>query len=262
MKATSIAAALVALAAPAAAFVPPTALKLGAAPGHGVASARRSSGGLSMVEKVEAEVVSGSGGKSATAAKTEELIDSAKDVYSQLTAAVKDFDSSQVQDDLKSLVEGLKTNTPAGVSGERGEAWAAAQVGILLFVLLGNLPFLGGSLEIIAGPGLLLGGAGLTVVSALQLGRNFSPWPIPAEGTVLNTTGVYSLCRHPMYAGLVSFSLGLGFTTDSFTRIALACLLGYVLDRKADLEEDQLAAIHPAYKTYKEEVSKFVPTLY
>lgn len=53
----------------------------------------------------------------------------------------------------------------AGVSGERGEAWAAAQVGILLFVLLGNLPFLGGSLEIVAGPGLLLGGAGLSVVS-------------------------------------------------------------------------------------------------
>lgn len=42
-----------------------------------------------MVEKVDAEVVSGSGGKSATAAKTEELIDSAKDVYSQLT--VRDF---------------------------------------------------------------------------------------------------------------------------------------------------------------------------
>ncbi|CAN0399397.1 unnamed protein product, partial [Ectocarpus sp. 13 AM-2016] len=64
---------------------------------------------------------------------------------------------------------------------------------------------------------------------ALQLGRNFSPWPEPAEGGVLNTTGVYSLCRHPMYAGLVAFSLGLGFSTDSFTRIALACLLGYVL---------------------------------
>lgn len=34
---------------------------------------------------MDAEVVSGSGGKSATAAKTEELIDSAKDVYSQVT---------------------------------------------------------------------------------------------------------------------------------------------------------------------------------
>ncbi|CAN0233078.1 unnamed protein product [Ectocarpus sp. 8 AP-2014] len=65
-----------------------------------------------------------------------------------------------------------------------------------------------------------------------------------------------------MYAGLVAFSLGLGFSTDSFTRIALACLLGYVLDRKADMEEEKLAAVHPAYKTYKEEVSKFVPTLY
>lgn len=53
----------------------------------------------------------------------------------------------------------------AGVSGERGEGWAAAQVGILLFVLLGNLPILGGSLEILAGPGLLLGGGGLAGVS-------------------------------------------------------------------------------------------------
>lgn len=67
------------------------------------------------------------------------------------------------------------------------------------------------------------------MVGALQLGKNFSPWVDPAEGGVLNTTGVYSLCRHPLYAGLVMFSLGLGFSTDSFTRIALACLLGYVL---------------------------------
>lgn len=43
--------------------------------------------------------------------------------------------------------------------------WAAAQVGILLFVLMGNLPILGGSLEILAGPGLLLGGGGLAAVS-------------------------------------------------------------------------------------------------
>ncbi|CAM9375811.1 unnamed protein product [Ascophyllum nodosum] len=68
-----------------------------------------------------------------------------------------------------------------------------------------------------------------------------------------------------MYTGLVMFSLGLGFSTGSFTRIALACLLGYVLvsgDREADLEEEKLMDIHPAYKTYKEEVSKFLPSVY
>ena len=64
---------------------------------------------------------------------------------------------------------------------------------------------------------------------SLQLGKTFSLWPEPADGSVLNTTGAYSLCRHPMYTGLVMFSLGLGFSTGSFTRIALACLLGYVL---------------------------------
>lgn len=57
----------------------------------------------------------------------------------------------------------------AGVSGERGEVWTAAQVGILLFVLLGNLPILGGSLEILAGPGLLLGGGGLAAVSECKI---------------------------------------------------------------------------------------------
>lgn len=33
-------------------------------------------------------------------------------------------------------------------------------------------------------------------------------------------------------------------------------------DRKATLEEEKLAAVHPAYKTYKEEVSKFLPSVY
>ena len=45
-------------------------------------SRTRSSLPLSMAEKVDAEVVNGS--KSPTAAKTEELIDSAKEVYSSL----------------------------------------------------------------------------------------------------------------------------------------------------------------------------------
>ncbi|CAM9981477.1 unnamed protein product [Discosporangium mesarthrocarpum] len=65
-----------------------------------------------------------------------------------------------------------------------------------------------------------------------------------------------------MYLGLISFSFGLGFSTDSFTRIALACLLGYVLDRKASMEEEKLEKVHPAYNTYKEEVSKFFPKIY
>lgn len=38
-----------------------------------------------MVEKVDAEVVKGTDGKSPTSAKTEELIDSAKDVYGQIS---------------------------------------------------------------------------------------------------------------------------------------------------------------------------------
>jgi protein-S-isoprenylcysteine O-methyltransferase Ste14 len=46
---------------------------------------------------------------------------------------------------------------------------------------------------------------------------------------------------------------------DSFTRIALAAALLYVFDQKATKEEEALTVVHPAYKTYQEEVPKFFP---
>jgi protein-S-isoprenylcysteine O-methyltransferase Ste14 len=46
---------------------------------------------------------------------------------------------------------------------------------------------------------------------------------------------------------------------DSFTRIALAAALLYVFDQKATQEEEALTVVHPAYKTYQEEVPKFFP---
>ncbi|CAM9672919.1 unnamed protein product [Phaeothamnion confervicola] len=176
--------------------------------------------------------------------------------------ALKDFNTADLQDDFAAALEGAKASVKEGKFGERGEVWVAAQLTLLFFILVGDVPFLGGPLEFLAGPGALLAGAALAAAGLLQLGSSLSPWPSPRDGNVLKTSGVFSVCRHPVYAGTILFALGLGVTTDSFVRIALAAVLAYVLDIKASKEEEALMQIHPAYKTYAEEVARFFPKIY
>lgn len=220
---------------------------------------------LSMVEKVDAEIISPQKKAVLEAKKNEildkknELVDSAKDVADSIKGAFKDIDAQTLSDDFSAAVEGIKNNFKSGKVGERGEVAALVPYILVFFLLTGDLPFFGDTLEFVAGPGLLIFGVSLYVASIIGLGKNLSPWQVPCENNVLKTTGAYSLCRHPMYTGIVAGGLGLGFATDSFVRLAISGVLLYVLDRKAAKEEEALAAIHPAYKTYKEEVPKFIP---
>ncbi|KAG5174927.1 hypothetical protein JKP88DRAFT_229660 [Tribonema minus] len=246
----STAALALSLAAPAVAFVPMAGV-----------TAPRPYSRLSMVEKVEVDVVSPGPKKSAVEAQTSDFVAAAKDVAAQVKNSLSDLSADGLQDDLQAALEGAKANVKAGKVGERGEVLTLIPYAILALLIVGDIPLLGGPLEFLAGPGLLLAGGGLILTSLLGLGKNLSPWPQPCENNVLITTGVYSICRHPMYAGLLAFSFGLGFATDSFTRIALAALLLYTLDKKATEEEKALEAVHPAYKTYQEEVPKFFPLL-
>lgn len=178
--------------------------------------------------------------------------------------AFKDIDAQTLSDDFNAAVEGVKNNFKAGKVGERGEVAALVPYILLFFVLTGDLPIFGDTLEFLAGPGLLIFGVSLYVASIIGLGKpaytivlltwhgrkpcsnarpgksdflcrrcishvadraahvhvcitgkNLSPWQVPAEGNVLKTTGAYSLCRHPMYTGIIAASLGLGFATVS-----------------------------------------------
>jgi hypothetical protein len=84
--------------------------------------------------------------------------------------ALKDIDADSLSGDLQAAVEGIKTNIKAGKVGERGELVTLIPYVVFLFLLSGDLPYLGGPLELLAGPGLLTFGATLVIASVLSLG--------------------------------------------------------------------------------------------
>ena len=97
----------------------------------------------------------------------------------------------------------------------------------------------------------------------LSLGRNISPFPKPRKNHQLVTSGMYSYVRHPMYCGLILASLGLAAITRSETRLALAGLLWFILERKTGFEEKELVGRYPSeYPAYVAKVKKLIPFVY
>jgi protein-S-isoprenylcysteine O-methyltransferase Ste14 len=205
--------------------------------------------------------------------------DDDKDVNKGASSAAAGFDLAAVTSKLQSTFEGfdlanvdlsgfrnldfnqIKDNVMGdGKFGERGEAYFAAQAALMLCVVLGGVPLVGDFLMLLLGPGLLLAGLGVSVVSVKDLGSSLSPWPKPAESAELKTDGLYAYVRHPMYAGVLAACAGLGIVTGSATRLLLTAVLLYVLDVKSDYEEAQLVEAYPGYKAYQAKVTnKFFP---
>jgi len=166
--------------------------------------------------------------------------------------------------DISSLTENddkIRANVFAGELGQRGEGYVAAQAVLILCVVAGGIPFVGDALMFLLGPGLMLAGATVMLLSTRDLGAKLSPWPVPIqEDEGLVTEGVFALMRHPIYAGLLASCAGLSIVTGSATRLLLTALLLYVMDVKSDYEEDELIKKYPDYTTYMDQVpGKFFP---
>jgi protein-S-isoprenylcysteine O-methyltransferase Ste14 len=77
---------------------------------------------------------------------------------------------------------------------------------------------------------------------------------------VLVDRGVYGLCRHPMYLGVVSLLLGLSFVTFSIAAFALSVVLFVLYDRFATYEEERLIELFGEdYREYQRRVPKWIP---
>ena len=162
--------------------------------------------------------------------------------------------------DVSAITSSVKDNVMEGEVGQRGEAYTAAQAGLLLCILLGGVPILGEPLMELVGPGLTLAGLVGILISVNDLGDALSPWPVVPSKATLKTGGVYSEVRHPMYASLLCAAAGLSLLTDSADRLLLTALLWYALDLKSNYEEAELLDAFPEYADYMEEVpSKFIP---
>jgi protein-S-isoprenylcysteine O-methyltransferase Ste14 len=72
--------------------------------------------------------------------------------------------------------------------------------------------------------------------------------------------GVYSLCRHPMYFGIVSLFLGLSFASFSIVSFLISVVLLVLYDVFASYEEEQLVkTFGDEYKEYQRWVPKWIP---
>ena len=75
--------------------------------------------------------------------------------------------------------------------------------------------------------------------------------PIPKEGAVLITTGIYSFIRHPMYVGVLLFGAGFVLTNITWISISIWAALFITLVYKARFEDSLLSIKHPQATAYQ-----------
>jgi protein-S-isoprenylcysteine O-methyltransferase Ste14 len=148
----------------------------------------------------------------------------------------------------------IDSNTSVGVG------WVIAQ-GILFGIFL---------LALIAGetvsdvPGLLfaqivglivaVAGSVLSVWSLMQHGWQVSPFPRPVDGAVLVETGPYRYVRHPMYSGIVVFTLGVGLAYANPVAILSSITFLVFFMAKTGREEEMLVEQVDGYRSYRSDV--------
>ncbi len=136
--------------------------------------------------------------------------------------------------------------------------WSLAQAIFLLSILF--LPFkinmhlpnviryLGLSFMII--------GISLVGYAIVSLKSNLKPSPKPRVGGSLETTGLYSIVRHPAYSSIVIMALGYSLWKNDAIRCVLTFALFIFFDLKSSIEEKWLEKSFPEFIDYKKRVNK------
>jgi protein-S-isoprenylcysteine O-methyltransferase Ste14 len=79
----------------------------------------------------------------------------------------------------------------------------------------------------------------------------------------LSTTGVYSICRHPLYAGNFLMWLGIAMMTESVAFIVMFCLAFWLYYERIMIAEEQFLRkfFSMAYLIWAEKTPAFIPNL-
>ena len=108
----------------------------------------------------------------------------------------------------------------------------------------------------ILGMALAAVGGGLAFVASRRLGRALTPMPEPVAGADLVETGPYRLVRHPIYGGVILFSLGTALILDSVAGTVLALGLIPFFYVKSAYEERRLRITYAGYSDYRRRVPR------
>jgi protein-S-isoprenylcysteine O-methyltransferase Ste14 len=127
------------------------------------------------------------------------------------------------------------------------------------------LHFLAPMSELIAYPWTLLGTAPLAAGIALNLladsaFKKAQTTVKPFElSTALITTGVFHICRHPMYLGMVLILFGLAIFMGSFTPIIIIVIFAILMELVFVRTEEKMLEkqFGPVWNTYKNKVRKW-----
>lgn len=144
------------------------------------------------------------------------------------------------------------------MTSSRGAGWVVAQIVLILAVLI-IPPELAGTLRLpdgswIVGILLALLGGGIGLAGIRGLGSNLTPFPKPKDDATLVQTGIYSVVRHPIYAGIFTAALGYALLRASIPTLLQALVLGVFFDQKARFEERWLEQAFPEYADYRQKV--------
>lgn len=104
---------------------------------------------------------------------------------------------------------------------------------------------------------LVLGGF-FTLVAALHLNVNLSPFPSPLPDSKLIVHGIYKKVRHPIYTGILMGFLGFSIIADSGYKLLITFLLFLLFYFKSKYEEKRLLLLFPEYEDYRKRSGRFL----
>lgn len=99
-------------------------------------------------------------------------------------------------------------------------------------------------------------GGGLAFVASRRLGPALTAAPEPVPDAELVETGPYAWARHPIYGGVILFSLGTALILDSLAGVGLALGLVPFFYLKSAYEERRLRMAYAGYIGYQRRVSR------
>jgi protein-S-isoprenylcysteine O-methyltransferase Ste14 len=143
---------------------------------------------------------------------------------------------------------------------ERGTGWVVGQGAIFIFFLIAVV--FGDTVEDVPGLilaqiiGLIMGisGAAISAWALLQHGWQVSPFPKPVDGAHLVASGPYRYVRHPMYTGIVIFTLGVGLAYANPAVLLSSVTFLVFFMAKTGREEEMLVDNVDGYRSYRTSV--------